>query len=695
MKNISITLIALFLSVSAIAQNREICEPCLPEGVTFRTQEHIDNFQTNFPGCTMITGNVTILGSSSITNLNGLSVLTSIGGGLTIRFNYYLVSLEGLDNLTQIGGTLLIRSNPSLTTCDADWLCGLIANTEGPVIIQENATGCNSVIEVALSCDGLPCLANGEYWIHSQADIDNFSLAFPACHALQGDVYINGNDITNLDGLSQINAIDGGLFIGVYSSDQGNPLLTSLIGLQNLESVTNLRIRHNPSLSELTGLENIESLSYLDIYQNEALSDLTGLSGLASIEDLFSVINNNSLALCDDDWFCNLLTNTGGAINIIDNAPGCNSIVEIAISCGGLPCLPLGNYLISSQNDIDNFSQAFNGCNALEGFVQIKGDDITNLAGLSQITSIGKGLGIEHNNSLITLNGLNNLTSIGTDFYLYDNPALTNLVDINNLTTTGGFFIIGLNNSLKSLNGLNSLASVGTDFSIHSNDSLSSLSGLENLNIIGGRLSFHYNNSLTSLHGLENLSSTGDGLLITNNYALSNVVGLANLVSIGGGVLDIKSNNNLSSLVGLESIVASSIMILTIESNSSLSHCEVQSVCDFLSTSAGSFHISYNAPGCNTFLEIEEACETVGLEETTPKSEFTISPNPASNKIKVTSKNELNIETITIYNQLGQKILQIDESKDDIDISALGQGIYIVELTSNELKARQKMIIEK
>jgi S-formylglutathione hydrolase FrmB len=52
---------------------------CLPQGITFTNQAQIDNFQTNYPGCTEIEGDVTIAGDD-ITNLNGLSVLTSIGG---------------------------------------------------------------------------------------------------------------------------------------------------------------------------------------------------------------------------------------------------------------------------------------------------------------------------------------------------------------------------------------------------------------------------------------------------------------------------------------------------------------------------------------------------------------------------------------------------------------------------------------
>jgi len=94
-------------------------QSCLPEGITFTTQAQIDSFQINYPGCTMIEGDVDIMGIN-ISNLNGLIVLTSIGGSLRIGHSIppsrALVNLTGLDNLTFIGGNLSFWSNDSLTT---------------------------------------------------------------------------------------------------------------------------------------------------------------------------------------------------------------------------------------------------------------------------------------------------------------------------------------------------------------------------------------------------------------------------------------------------------------------------------------------------------------------------------------------------------------------------------------------------
>ena len=76
MKNLAILIFALlFLQIAIFSQ------PCLPEGITFSSQEEIDNFQNNYPNCTEIEGDVIIEGTE-ITNLNGLNILNSIGGFL-------------------------------------------------------------------------------------------------------------------------------------------------------------------------------------------------------------------------------------------------------------------------------------------------------------------------------------------------------------------------------------------------------------------------------------------------------------------------------------------------------------------------------------------------------------------------------------------------------------------------------------
>ena len=156
MKKFLILLFALFIVNGTMAQD------CLPEGITFTTQAQIDDFQTNYPNCNQIWGDMTIMGSN-ITNLNGLSNLNSIGGTLSINNNDILTNLSGLNSLVSIGGSLFIGGysggNPSLASL----------------------SGLNSLLSIS------------------------------------GNLTINSNDVlTNLSGLNALSGIGGSVIIGSY-----------------------------------------------------------------------------------------------------------------------------------------------------------------------------------------------------------------------------------------------------------------------------------------------------------------------------------------------------------------------------------------------------------------------------------------------------------------------------------------------
>ena len=156
-------------------------QSCLPEGITFSTQEEIDNFQSEYPNCIEIEGAVVIGGdkikNDDIVNLNVLNILTSIEGHISIKNNNYLESLSGLNNVTSIGGYLIIEANNALTslmgldninagsiselsiagntslsTCEVQSICDYLASPSGEIDIHDNAPGCNSQQEVEEAC---------------------------------------------------------------------------------------------------------------------------------------------------------------------------------------------------------------------------------------------------------------------------------------------------------------------------------------------------------------------------------------------------------------------------------------------------------------------------------------------------------------------------------------------------------------
>ena len=92
---------------------------CPAGGIVLDTQAKVTDFSTDNPGCTDPPGGITILGATStITDLSGLSVLTSIGGELFILATD-VPNLSGLDNVASLGGELNITNNSSLNSVAA------------------------------------------------------------------------------------------------------------------------------------------------------------------------------------------------------------------------------------------------------------------------------------------------------------------------------------------------------------------------------------------------------------------------------------------------------------------------------------------------------------------------------------------------------------------------------------------------
>ena len=148
--------------------------------------------------------------NDALSDLTGLGSLTSLGGAIHILGNENLTSLAGLDNLnTGSNYGLFIYNNISLSVCEIGGVCNYLASPEGVVDIYNNAPGCNNPGEIANACGfTMPCLPYGYYHFTSQSDVDNFPAYFPACTELKGPVTIHGEDITNLNGLSMVTAID-------------------------------------------------------------------------------------------------------------------------------------------------------------------------------------------------------------------------------------------------------------------------------------------------------------------------------------------------------------------------------------------------------------------------------------------------------------------------------------------------------
>ncbi len=329
-------------------------------------------------------------------------------------------------------------------------------------------------------------------------------------------------------------------------------------------------------------------------------------------------------------------------------------------------CLPDG-IVFTTQTQIDNFQINYPGCTIVEGDIEITGDDITNLDSLAALTAIDGDLFIGYSTALTSIAGLGNVGYIGQTIRIYMNSALTNL------------------------SGLDNIVLIDQNLRITNNDVLSDISALGSLTRVGENLRIYMNSALTSLTGLDNVISVGNNLRITNNTALTSISALAGLTSIAGE-LAIDNNDALVSLEGLDNIDAGSITDLVIRNNLLLSTCDVQSICNYLIAPNGDISIHDNAGGCNSKEEVIALCAD-GISEIS-KFKFIVYPNPAHKEIIISSKNEIVITEVIIYNSLGQRVVHKDRVISPIDVSMLNEGMYIIEIVSGITKIREKLIIK-
>jgi hypothetical protein len=336
-------------SPQQIANNCGITLPCLPFGNYYLlSQSDIDNFQSDFPDCLDLQGNLSVKGGG-ITNLNGLNTVTSINGYLILDEIAPLTSLTGLENLTSIGLGLQIWSNYGLTNLSG--LDGLSSIGDGLSIWNddnlnsltglEQLTYIGSTLQIIhnaslIMLTGLENLTSISDHVNISDNWNLISLSgLNNIISIEGGLAVTDNyKLTNLIGLNRLTTI--GKWLVIRSNDK----LINLSGLQSLTSVGDyLQIGDpwsgNRVLANITALQNLTSIGgELMISHNDSLMSLSGLDNIAegSITDL-TISNNVMLSTCEVESICNYLASPNGIIDIQNNNPGCNSQEEVVTAC--------------------------------------------------------------------------------------------------------------------------------------------------------------------------------------------------------------------------------------------------------------------------------------------------------------------------------------------------------------------------
>ncbi len=439
------------------------------------------------------------------------------------------------------------------------------------------------------------CLPNGFTFAY-QSQIDNFAFNNPGCTEIIGNVTIQEeytDNITNLNGLSNVEIMDADLVIG------NNNSLPSLEGLDNITTINGiLWIENNNSLSNLDNLSSLQTIDGgIDIINNSSLTDLTGLEGVNSTSDLY--IGENS-ALNSLQGLDNLSTLYGEAwVEYNDNITDLSGLGSLSTVDGEIRIL--SNSSLTSLSGLNSLSN-------VNGTLYIgSNNSLTDITALNTVSSIGNNLWLGYNESLSNLNGLGSLSSIDGGLWVAGNNSLTSFTELSNLSSIGGYFLIEYNEGLESFNGLQSLTTIGDMFWIGYNDALADITALSNLNSIGGDLSIGTNYGLVNLSGLDQLNSIPGNLYVGSNYSLTNLSGLDNITSLNGEIT-LSYNEFLDDIAGIKNVDPNSITSLNIYNNTNLSSCSIQSICNYLELSNPQTDIHDNNTNCNSEDEIVDNC---------------------------------------------------------------------------------------
>ena len=112
---------------------------------------------------------------------------------------------------------------------------------------------------------------------------------------------------------------------------------------------------------------------------------------------------------------------------------------------------------------------------------------------------------------------------------------------------------------------------------------------------------------------------------------------------------------------------------------------------DTFSNSAN-IYFDYNAPIVTNTATTTIA--TLGTQDFEFSSMFSLSPVPAKNVLTITTKQDVVMSSVSIYNMLGQLIQVNTNPNEAIDVSGLKTGSYFVKIVSDKGTASSKFIKE-
>lgn len=384
-------LLLLFIASFAGVCNSQTCL----SGTTEMNQTDIDNFATDYPGCTEILGTINIL--NDVSDLSGLSQLTRVNGDFKILSNNNnILTLAGLENITsyyrlQISGSNIVDAEAlsNIETIGSSITIGNTAITDLDLNKLKsvgqglNISG-NTRLKSLNKLDSLTSMSSDGFIFINYNDSLEYIDAF---HELESaytirlisnyhlktlNIFSNVKTvldeihIVNADSLTFINTFDslktlGGLNIGgmprmkeinifpnlesvLYDQDYGSSgflsisymdSLTNICNFPKLEFVGNISLVGNNMIQDIDPFATVTAIDYsISIFNCAILTDITGIANInPATVNVIDIRDNPLLTECSISNICQFLELSGQSFTIQNNGTNCNSATEILNLC--------------------------------------------------------------------------------------------------------------------------------------------------------------------------------------------------------------------------------------------------------------------------------------------------------------------------------------------------------------------------
>lgn len=406
-KETIVGIIFLIISISVKAQ-------CPPSDVLLETQEQVDEFISQYPSCTQISGSL-VIREKEVIDLSFLQNITAVGRDLTIE-GTGISSLQ-LDNLKSVGGDLVIYGNETVQSLDVP----IIESIGRNLVINENRD--LTILSGFYQIVSLHHLAISHNWYLTT--IPEFNSLVSLTEVTQ---LMENNHLKEIQGFQSLTCATG---IQIHGNDDLKLIdaFHSLIRISG--SFGGLSITVNNALENIKGFDNLEQASYIILSQNSGANTPS-----------YSVPSFPSLR------------STGYAYLIDSNFPKNYSGFENLVDVGGVSIDGLRNVEI------------FSGFNKIEtaGYINVmENRDLKILSSFHELQETKFDFIIKRNPKLRDIRDIKNLTKIGTDLGIFS-LAITNLDFISNLREVGNnysrFDLTDLPN-LKDCSGLSNFLKYG------------------------------------------------------------------------------------------------------------------------------------------------------------------------------------------------------------------------------------------